>query len=502
MVDLLEFFCPIGKYSAPVGVTQQPGGDAIYQVEHDAAAHVFWWIKGTHGIPAESQENAYDDDSIYLLSDNSSADGIPFALRDDLKARGSKWCKRYMEPGEVFERAPYVLKFDAATGDVRTISQQPIHSWLKLAHVRTNWRSPLPQHPVISRVAELRWYLDAACTQLEEIYLLGWDEKWGALGLIGFIHKDQTTYPNFVWEAVPPAERVPIMTRKRTPVERVTVTPSTPVTEPTPPPVQTPTRLMVRADITLGANVRRGPTTSTPTFATLPPLTMVDVAQIVPGQDGDTFRWVERKAGGYIREDLLGPVTAAPVVSVPKFRSPVTAGLYAITSTYQPDAGKPNKHNGVDLGAAMKTPVVAGGLGQIAFLYRCAKCQTVAETWAAAGLTEAQKAAAFNDPDWGFGYGDSVIVRFAYGDLPDAARAALDRLSLRGAFVYVLFGHLDEITVRAGDCVGPETVIGTVGQDANSSGPHVHVEARASMKGDETSIYNRTQIDPSLIYAL
>jgi murein DD-endopeptidase MepM/ murein hydrolase activator NlpD len=407
-----------------------------------------------------------------------------------------------MQVGEVFERAAYVLKVDPASGDVLEMSQGPIRSWMKFAALYRDWRSPLPDGPVIDQVAVLEWYLDPALTLLEERYLLGRDDALGALGFIGFVHRDQTTYPNFVWWALPPAAEIPVMTRKRTPVDRVTVTPSAPVITPTPDPVQPPVELMVRVDITAGANVRRGPTTGTPTLATLPPLTRVQVARIVPGQDGDTHRWVERREGGYIREDLLGPVTAAPVVSIARFRSPIAPGKYSITSAYQPDPEKEKKHNGVDLGAALKTPIVAGGLGQVAFLLRCVKCRPDAPSWDSQNLTEAQRTAAFNDPDWGFGYGDAVVLRLAYGDLPDAARARIDELKLPGAFAYVLFGHLDTIRVKVGQCVGPETVLGTVGLKGNTDGPHVHIEARISLKGDETSIYNRTQIDPGLIYAL
>lgn len=503
MVDLLKFFCPTGKYSVPVGVTYQDGVEAIYQVEHDTAAQVFYQNKGHINAGCEFQQHGYTDRAILFFYDNSRKNGVPFAQRDRLTERGAVWVDRHGDVGHVTERRPYVLDVDPNTGELISISEGPIVTYMKLVALHRNWRSAFGV--VVDEVIELHWYLDKACTQRAEVYRYGWSKQHGGLGLIEFgDNEGLNARLNGIWHAAPPAANVPVLERKPNPVDklRITITPATPVVTPTLPPAPTVVAKLVRADITAGAKVRQGPTTSAPTLTTLPALAPVQVIGFADSLDGDGYQWAQRREGGYVRDDLLGlPGAATPGATIAKFSPPVV-GLYTITSRHQPDKTRPKPHDGVDLAAAMETQVAARGVGKVAFLYRCAYCTETKPTWDAHGLTQAQRTAAFNDPKWGYGYGDSVIVRFAYGDLPDAARAELDRLGLRGGFAYVIHAHLDQILVDEGDCVGPDTVIGTMGQDGNSSGPHLHVECRVSLKGDETSIYNRTQIDPGLIYTL
>jgi murein DD-endopeptidase MepM/ murein hydrolase activator NlpD len=59
---------------------------------------------------------------------------------------------------------------------------------------------------------------------------------------------------------------------------------------------------------------------------------------------------------------------------------------------------------------------------------------------------------------WGAAYGTMVVVR-------------------AGAFDYA-FCHLSSVTVAVGDRVRPGTVVGRVGITGNTTGPHLHFEAR------------------------
>ncbi|BAY40726.1 peptidase M23B [Nostoc sp. NIES-2111] len=94
-----------------------------------------------------------------------------------------------------------------------------------------------------------------------------------------------------------------------------------------------------------------------------------------------------------------------------------------------PITGTQRFHAGIDLGAPMGTPVLAAARGQV--------------------ITA----------DWVGGYGKTVILS-------------------HGSAQQTLYGHLSEILVQPGQWVEPGMVIGQVGSTGNSTGPHLHFEAR------------------------
>jgi len=92
--------------------------------------------------------------------------------------------------------------------------------------------------------------------------------------------------------------------------------------------------------------------------------------------------------------------------------------------------GRPEFHRGLDIPAPWGTPVRATADGVVEF----------------AG--------------WRSGYGLAVAIRHADG-------------------YSTLFGHLSRATVRAGDRVVRGAVVGRVGNEGRSTGPHVHYEVRS-----------------------
>lgn len=88
-------------------------------------------------------------------------------------------------------------------------------------------------------------------------------------------------------------------------------------------------------------------------------------------------------------------------------------------------------HSGVDFRAASGTSVVAVGAG------------TVVEA------------------GWGGAYGDNIVIRMNDG-------------------TYTQYGHLSSIGVSVGQSVTPGVPIGLSGSTGNSTGPHLHFEARTS----------------------
>ncbi|MFE7778777.1 M23 family metallopeptidase [Streptomyces sp. NPDC057445] len=110
---------------------------------------------------------------------------------------------------------------------------------------------------------------------------------------------------------------------------------------------------------------------------------------------------------------------------------PVT-GSYVSTSYHAGGAlWSSGSHTGVDFHAASGTPVVAVGMG------------TVVEA------------------GWGGAYGNNIVIKMNDG-------------------TYTQYGHLSSIGVSVGQRVTPGQQIALSGSTGNSSGPHLHFEARTS----------------------
>jgi murein DD-endopeptidase MepM/ murein hydrolase activator NlpD len=96
-----------------------------------------------------------------------------------------------------------------------------------------------------------------------------------------------------------------------------------------------------------------------------------------------------------------------------------------------PITGSRRFHSGLDIGAPMGAPVVAAGSGTII----------------SAG--------------WVGGYGKAIVIE-------------------HNGVQRTLYGHLSEVFVQPGQTIEQGTVIGRVGNTGNSTGPHLHFEARVS----------------------
>ncbi|MFB8347670.1 M23 family metallopeptidase [Streptomyces niveus] len=122
------------------------------------------------------------------------------------------------------------------------------------------------------------------------------------------------------------------------------------------------------------------------------------------------------------------------------YRLPVAGS--SVTTGYRTGGAlwSSGSHSGVDFRATSGTSVVAVGAG------------TVVEA------------------GWGGAYGNNVVIRMNDG-------------------TYTQYGHLSSVGVNVGQSVSPGTSIGLSGSTGNSTGPHLHFEAR-------TSAEYGTDIDP------
>ncbi|MFE7459683.1 M23 family metallopeptidase [Streptomyces sp. NPDC057554] len=142
----------------------------------------------------------------------------------------------------------------------------------------------------------------------------------------------------------------------------------------------------------------------------------------------------ERKAEARakeIREEKARAARAAERTRLNAFHLPV-AGSY-VTTGYKSGGAlwSSGSHSGVDFRAASGSSVVAVGAG------------TVVEA------------------GWGGAYGNNIVLRMADG-------------------TYTQYGHLSSIGVSVGQSVTSGQQIGLSGSTGNSTGPHLHFEARTT----------------------
>jgi len=159
------------------------------------------------------------------------------------------------------------------------------------------------------------------------------------------------------------------------------------------------------------------------------------------------------------------------------------------------------RYPAISLGTDVGTPVIAGGNGVVMLVTQCTKCTPEKPNFASQGIAYSDPRAV-RDPAWGFGFGNFVIVRFAYKDLPGKLRAELDRQRLTNGFAYVHYAHLSRIDVKSGDQVSANTRLGLSGATGNVTGPMLRIEVRVSAMPDEKGFSTYTVVNPRLLYDL
>jgi murein DD-endopeptidase MepM/ murein hydrolase activator NlpD len=333
-----------------------------------------------------------------------------------------------------------------------------------------------------------------------------------------------------VANAAPAAEAQPAATApsatQTAPAVTVTVTVTTPTT-PTAPAncvatVRSDSRAKVRALPSVNANVLGG----------MDPGQQTPVQNVVPGQDGQNFRWIQTTfngSTGYIREDLLtysadcvafGVGTTQPAGGIPdaaKAAAAIDPGQKALFASplrlpYQifqefGDTRYGSAHKGADLTTRPQGPSVngaplfSGGNGFVHYTIHCTRCSDDKPNFQSQGI-QFWDSSAVRDPAWGYGFGNHVVLRYAWAELPSALRQEMTNRNLAGGYAYVYYAHLQRIDVLDGAAVTPDTQIGLLGNTGNSNGHHIHIELHISMYDNEHDVFNRLNLNPRLMYSL
>lgn len=128
--------------------------------------------------------------------------------------------------------------------------------------------------------------------------------------------------------------------------------------------------------------------------------------------------------------------------------------------------GRYRLHTGVDFGNPLGTPVLAVAAGQVIY----------------AGDDAVSTDAVSNDAVRKLGptpdlYGKLVVVKLTQGYCQSDAPAAGND-SCQVLPVFVLYAHLNQVSVKAGQSIREGDLIGTVGMTGIAIGPHLHLEVR------------------------
>jgi Tfp pilus assembly protein PilF len=121
--------------------------------------------------------------------------------------------------------------------------------------------------------------------------------------------------------------------------------------------------------------------------------------------------------------------------------------------------------------------------GIVARIYICTACTADKPNFASQGI-DLSDDSGFRDPAWGYGYGNAVIVRYDWNQLPAYGQQALSQIGLQDTSLQCIYGHLAEINVVVGQILIPGEQIGTVGNTGNSTGPHLELACKAVRGND------------------
>lgn len=240
-----------------------------------------------------------------------------------------------------------------------------------------------------------------------------------------------------------------------------------------------------------GVNMRRGPGTNNSTITRMQFRDTADIISNASAQDGKDFLWVKINLNGtegWVREDFLrytGDFGTIGLSSADLYPCPVPTAWWI--RDFDNDGRRIGTvHHGWDHAGDKGFPIMAGPKGgkvlQVSF---CQRCGSGGSSTVEKGFSLGDQRI-FRDQGWNFGYGHFVIVRYTNDLLPETAKAEIAKRGFDGGHIFVMYAHLQDMLVQAGQDLTANAQIGTLGNSGNSSGPHLHLELRVSKDPNET----------------
>lgn len=263
--------------------------------------------------------------------------------------------------------------------------------------------------------------------------------------------------------------------------------------EPAPTPEPTPTGC--RAGLGLPrASVRAQPTINSPRLGMAEAGEEFAVQGITPPQS-DGFTWTQidfNGQTGFIRSDLVvlrGDCSA--LTNDVRLPRPVAG---SITQGFRP----PNNptHNGVDFGTGGPQELRIAIPAVIDRAHPCTRCTPSQPNLFTNDPAEQRRI--FSDAGWGFGYGNHIILRHNFSDLPRPVQEQIIRQGgTENSFLFVLYAHLSRMFVQAGQTVAANTIIGMTGNTGFSTAEHLHLEVAFGRQWGSAR-----KIHPAILFAI
>ncbi len=216
-------------------------------------------------------------------------------------------------------------------------------------------------------------------------------------------------------------------------------------------------------------NVRSLPTTSASVVGTGLRDEMYPVKDVTETQP-DGFPWIEvdfNGQRGFLRFDLaMLTGDCAEFVNDDRLPPPVAANI---------TQGFHSQHEAVDFPVPIGTPLKVAIPATVIRSHACPNCQGA--TTHIFTTDPEQRSQIFSDANWGWGYGEHLVIRYNMADLPASVR---QQFLLENAqvtdFVFVLYAHMSRRDVTANQQLQAGDSLGLTGHTGYSTDPHLHLE--------------------------
>jgi hypothetical protein len=236
-----------------------------------------------------------------------------------------------------------------------------------------------------------------------------------------------------------------------------------------------------------GANLRQAPVSGT-ILTKVNYLEQVTVIGGTPQGGATNYVWVNVRTAtgqsGFVRNTFLkiiGNASQWGLSAGDEYPAPMQAYWWVRGFGINFAQNDPNEvfHDGWDLGSNTGEPMLAGPRGGVVTQTMvCIKCTPDKPSSFMQGYAIGDQTI-FNDPAWGFGYGNFVVVRYDNSLLPASTQQRLAARGLAGAHVFVMYAHLANFNVRNGQQLTANQQLGACGNTGNSEAAHLHLEVRA-----------------------